>query len=144
MPPTASLKAPLTIRSTHRVSQLLTGRGTISVPTALAHAVSTSKAPATAATNRPANGTTTMNSPGSQLTLRPTERQHRGHSQPRMAPQIYRGTPGNVALHAMEQAAGARYQQVGSYAAWLPAPVRPTPLPRSSPRRPKRPPRPSG
>src|SRR5690348_12094763 len=114
MPPTASLKAPLTIRSTHRVSQLLTGRGTISVPTALAHAVSTSKAPATAATDRPASGTTTMNSPGSQLTLRPTKPQHRGHSQPRMGAANLPGTPGNVALHGMEQAAGARHQHAGA------------------------------
>src|SRR5690348_16230125 len=96
MAPAASLKAPLTIRSTHRVSQLLTGRGTISVPTALAHAVSTSKAPATAATDRPASGTTTMNSPGQSIDAaayratapRPRPAAHR-------APQIYRGTPGN-------------------------------------------------
>jgi hypothetical protein len=53
MAPVASQNAPVTTWSTHRVSQLPTGRGTITVPTTLAHAASTSKAPATAATERP-------------------------------------------------------------------------------------------
>src|SRR5215469_7124624 len=64
-----SRKAPLTVLSTHRVSQLLTGRGTISVPTALAHAVSTSKAPAAAAIERPMSGIT-INPPSGQRLCR--------------------------------------------------------------------------
>src|SRR5262245_8904988 len=56
--PVTSRNAQFTLRSAHRVSQLLTGRGTISVPMMLAHAVSTSRPPATAATERPASGTT--------------------------------------------------------------------------------------
>src|SRR5271157_699705 len=62
MAPTASPNAPFTIRSTHRVSQPPTERDTISVPVTLAHAASTSRPPATAATSRPANGIT-MGSP---------------------------------------------------------------------------------
>ena len=62
MAPVTSRNTQFTLRSTHRVSQLLTGRGTISVPTMLAHAVSTSAAPAAPATQRPASGTT-MGSP---------------------------------------------------------------------------------
>src|SRR5690242_8722738 len=85
MAPAASPKAPLTIRSTQRVSQLLTGRGTISVPTALTHAVSTSKPPATAATDRPASGTT-INSPGDQ---------------------IRRGLPGHSTVATASRASGA-------------------------------------
>ena len=54
MAPVTSRNAPFTIRSTQRVSQLLTGRGTISVPMTLVHAVSTSRPPATAATSRAA------------------------------------------------------------------------------------------
>src|SRR5215469_10592574 len=60
---TTRRNAPWTIRSTHTVSQLLTERGTMSVPTALYHAVSTSNAPTTAAAERPMSGTTTK-SPG--------------------------------------------------------------------------------
>jgi hypothetical protein len=58
----ASRKAPFTILSTHRVSQLLTGLGTMTVQMTLAHAVSTSNAPTTAAADRPPSGTT-MGSP---------------------------------------------------------------------------------
>src|SRR6516165_11065506 len=64
-----SRNAPWTIRSTHTVSQLLTERGTMSVPTALYHAVRTSNAPTTAAAERPMSGTTTK-SPGGQRFLR--------------------------------------------------------------------------
>src|SRR5690348_1769401 len=66
---TTRRNAPWTIRSTHTVSQLLTERGTMSVPTALYHAVSTSNAPTTAAAERPMSGTTTK-SPGGQRFLR--------------------------------------------------------------------------
>src|SRR5215472_12441543 len=69
MAPTTRRNAPCTIRSTHTVSQLLTERGTMSVPTALYHAVSTSNAPTTAAAERPMSGTTTK-SPGGQRFLR--------------------------------------------------------------------------
>src|SRR5215471_11622131 len=62
MPPVTRRNTQFTLRSTHRVSQLLTGRGTISVPMTLAHAVSTSAAPKAAATQRAASGTT-MGSP---------------------------------------------------------------------------------
>src|SRR5215472_5746909 len=62
MPPVTRRNTQFTLRSTHRVSQLLTGRGTISVPMTLAHAVSTSAAPTAAATQRAASGTT-MGSP---------------------------------------------------------------------------------
>src|SRR5215469_13736401 len=51
------LNTPLTSAPTQRVSQLPTGRGTIRVPTTLTAAVSTSKAPTTAATSRAAIGT---------------------------------------------------------------------------------------
>ena len=54
--------AQSTIRSTHRVSRLLTGRGTISVTVTLDNAASTSRPPATAATTRPANGITIASS----------------------------------------------------------------------------------
>jgi hypothetical protein len=50
--------AQFTARSAHRVSQLVMARGTISVPMTLAHAVSTSTAPAAAANERPTSGTT--------------------------------------------------------------------------------------
>ena len=43
----------VTVRSTHRVSQFATGRGTMSVPMTLTTAVSTSTAPTTAANERP-------------------------------------------------------------------------------------------
>src|SRR5262249_24182849 len=69
MAPVASRKARWTSRSTHKVSQFLTERGTISVPTALYHAVSTSNASTTAAAERPMSGTTTS-SPGGQRFLR--------------------------------------------------------------------------
>ena len=49
---------PTTIRSTHRVSLLLTERDTISVPVTLYAAAITSRPPITAATMRPANGIT--------------------------------------------------------------------------------------
>jgi predicted dehydrogenase len=49
--------APFTNRSTHRVSQLPTGRGTISVPITLPHTVRTSRPPTTAASQRPISGT---------------------------------------------------------------------------------------
>src|SRR5215470_714704 len=51
------VNAPPTITPTQRVSQLPTGRGTIRVPTTLNAAVSTSRAPTTAATSRAAIGT---------------------------------------------------------------------------------------
>jgi hypothetical protein len=53
-----SPNAPVTNRSTHRVSQPPTERDTMSVPVTLAHAASTSRPPATAAISRTANGTT--------------------------------------------------------------------------------------
>src|SRR5215831_18932824 len=74
---TTSRNAPSTIRSTHTVSQLLTERGTMSVPTALYHAVSTSSAPTTAAAERPISGTTTR-SPGGQWFLRTYRPRHHG------------------------------------------------------------------
>src|SRR5215468_8150328 len=74
---TTRRNAPSMIRSTHTVSQLLTERGTMSVPTALYHAVSTSNAPTTAAAERPMSGTTTS-SPGGQWFLRPYRPRHHG------------------------------------------------------------------
>src|SRR5438552_16140222 len=88
MPRDTSRKAPLTTRSTQRVSQLLTGRGTISVPTALVHAVSTSNAPATAATERPMSGTT-MNSPGGHWLPG-----HASAGQPSIGRRKFTGQPG--------------------------------------------------
>src|ERR1700730_114143 len=58
----ATWNAPFTIPSIHRVSRPPTGRGTMSVPTTLAAAVRTSKAPTAAAIERPMSGTT-MSSP---------------------------------------------------------------------------------
>src|SRR6516164_954722 len=52
-----SLNAPSTITPTQRVSQLATERGTIKVPMTLTAAVSTSRAPTTAATSRATIGT---------------------------------------------------------------------------------------
>src|SRR5690242_495416 len=74
---TTRWNAPSTIRSTHTVSQPLTERGTMSVPTALYHAVSTSNAPTTAAAERPMSGTTTS-SPGGQWFLRTYRPRHHG------------------------------------------------------------------
>jgi len=51
-------KARFTIRSVHRVSQLLPRRDTMSVPMALAHAAITSAPPAIAASDRPVTGIT--------------------------------------------------------------------------------------
>src|SRR6266508_738882 len=65
MAPVANENAPLTIRSTHRVSQLPIGRGTMSVPMTLATAVSTNSAPTTAAAERPMSGTTMRSPPRS-------------------------------------------------------------------------------
>src|SRR5689334_11695210 len=84
---TTRWNAPSTIRSTHTVSQPLTERGTMSVPTALYHAVSTSNAPTTAAAERPMSGTTTK-SPGDQRFLR-----------------TYRATAPRLALGRFKQAA---------------------------------------
>ena len=53
-----SRKTLFTIRSTQRVSQVVNGRGTTTVPMMLAQAVSTSRPPKTAATARAAVGTT--------------------------------------------------------------------------------------
>src|SRR5487761_1117782 len=50
--------ALFTMRSTERVSQLLTGRGTMTVPMMLAQAVRTRTPPITAASARTAIGTT--------------------------------------------------------------------------------------
>src|SRR5215469_13783766 len=73
MPLVTTWNAQFTLRSTHRVSQLLIGRGTISVPTMLAHAVSTSATPAAAATQRPASGTTMRFSSDDRGYAEPTE-----------------------------------------------------------------------
>src|SRR5215467_676127 len=54
---------PFTIRSTHRVSQLPTGRGTMTVPMTLLAPVRTSSPPMTAATTRAASGITMAISP---------------------------------------------------------------------------------
>src|SRR6266566_7202737 len=67
MPAVASRNTSVTIRSTHRVSQLLTARGTMSVPTTLAPAVSTSRPPATAAAERAPIGTTMVLLDGSAV-----------------------------------------------------------------------------
>src|SRR5580704_18870180 len=56
--PVATRNAPVTSRSTSRVSQLPIGRGTIRVPISLTAAVITSSAPTPAATSRAAIGTT--------------------------------------------------------------------------------------
>ena len=54
--------APMTTRSTRRVSHEPTARGTISVPITLFQSVSSNSAPNTAATHRTASGTA-MSSP---------------------------------------------------------------------------------
>src|SRR6266516_4262683 len=78
-----SLYAPVTIRSTHRVSQPPTERDTISVLVTLAHAASTSRPPATAATSRAATGTT----PAEFLTApSPPSRIEKGRSNPFKTP----------------------------------------------------------
>src|SRR5262252_3156767 len=92
MAPVTSRKAPLTMRSTHLVSQLLTERGTISVPTAPAPAVSTSKAPATAATERPISGTTTKFSRRS-MTARTCRATAPWHGRPRIGRRKFTAEP---------------------------------------------------
>src|SRR5215472_12331537 len=79
---TTIVNALLTVLSTSRVSQLLIWRGVMSVPTALIHTVSTSTPPATAATARPANGTTMRAPRAANSYAEPTETRRCGRTVP--------------------------------------------------------------